>query len=46
MSDRKRTWPALDPALFVASLVVYVAGTPLGLDRVGGCVEGGRDTRS
>jgi hypothetical protein len=35
MSDLpKRTWPALDPALFVGSLVVYVAGTPLGLDRV------------
>ena len=35
MSDfSKRTWPALDPALFVGSLVVYVAGTPLGLDRV------------
>jgi hypothetical protein len=33
MSD-KRTWPALDAALFVGSLVVYVAGTPLGLDRV------------
>ena len=29
-----RTWTALDPALFVGSLVVYVAGTPLGLDRV------------
>lgn len=39
MTDRPaphapRTWPALDPALFVASLVIYVAGTPLGLDRV------------
>ena len=33
MSER-RNWPALDPALFVGSLVVYVAGTPLGLDRV------------
>jgi hypothetical protein len=33
MSER-RTWPALDPALFVASLVVYLAGMPLGLDRV------------
>ena len=33
MSD-KRIWPALDPALFVGSLVVYAAGTPLGLDRV------------
>jgi len=32
--SEKRTWPALDPALFVGSLVVYVAGTPLGLDRV------------
>ncbi len=30
----RRTWPTLDPALFVGSLVVYVAGTPLGLDRV------------
>jgi hypothetical protein len=35
MSDfSKRTWPVLDPALFVGSLLVYVAGTPLGLDRV------------
>jgi hypothetical protein len=35
MSDlSQRTWPALEPALFVGSLVVYVAGTPLGLDRV------------
>jgi hypothetical protein len=30
----RRTWPILDPALFVGSLVVYFAGTPLGLDRV------------
>ncbi len=29
-----RTWPALDPALFVGSLAVLLAGTPLGLDRV------------
>jgi len=29
-----RTWPALDPALFFGSLVIYIAGTPLGLDRV------------
>ena len=29
-----RTWPTLDPALFVGSLAVYFAGTPLGLDRV------------
>jgi hypothetical protein len=35
MSDlSRRTWPALEPALFVGSLVVFVAGTPLGLDRV------------
>jgi len=30
----RRTWPDLDPTLLVGSLVVYVAGTPLGLDRV------------
>jgi hypothetical protein len=40
MSDRsgimetRRAWPTLDPAIFVASLAVYFAGTPLGLDRV------------
>jgi hypothetical protein len=47
MSD-KRTWPALDPALFVGSLVVYVAGTPLGLDRVGAAsrVAGALDAAS
>jgi len=28
-------WPALAPVLFVASLLLYAAGTPLGLDRVG-----------
>ncbi len=35
MPDRpRRAWPALDPALFASTLVVYAAGLPLGLDRV------------
>ena len=36
MTDRlKPTWPALGPVLFAGVLVVYAAGVPLGLDRVG-----------
>jgi len=29
-----RTWPILDPVLFVGGLTIYFAGAPLGLDRV------------
>jgi len=36
MTDRlKPTWPALWPVLFVGTLVVFAAGVPFGLDRVG-----------
>ncbi len=31
----KRPWPALEPVIFAVAFVVYAAGTPLGVDRLG-----------